>query len=388
MAATEDPPREEGAGALQALMKAALALPILVAPAKAAAEDNEMGFTLLGYKEHGLMKVTEPLVWARGTFDQVWSVEASAAVDIVTGASPRLVSNAGGGPPVQTVSGASINDRRNTGDLKVTRRIGDFSIAASGTLSKEEDYESKAFGFEGSADFNERNTTLVAGYGKSNDRVKSTDDPTLDAPRYTTEYMAGVTQLLTPTSFVQSTLRWSRGEGYYDDPYKFTITFYPSGPPALAGDTRPDHRDTLSWLTRYRRHFPEVNGSLQADYRFYRDDWGVRAHTLELAWQQSWGDQWSLRPALRYYTQSAADFYFPLIPQPQPAILSSDQRLGAFGGLSPSLRLAHRFDNGFVIEGTLGHVRNSRELHWGGGGSDAFETLKAVYGILGIHRPF
>jgi hypothetical protein len=368
-------------------MKAALALPILVVPAKAAAEGNEMGFTLLGYKERGLMKVTEPLVWARGTFADVWQVEASAAVDIVTGASPRLVSNTSG-IPVQTISGASVNDRRNTGDLKVTRRIGDFTLAASGTLSKEEDYESKALGFEGTADFNERNTTLVAGYGKSNDRVKSTDDPTLDAPRYTTEYLAGVTQLLSPTSLVQSTLRWSKGDGYYNDPYKFTISFYPTGPAALAADTRPEHRDTLNWLTRYRRHFPDAHGSLQADYRFYRDDWGIRAHTIEVAWQQAWGEQWSIRPALRYYTQSAADFYASVIPRPQPEVLSSDQRLGAFGGLSPSLRLARRFDNGFVIEGTLGYVHNARELHWGGGGAEAFETLHAVYGIVGIHRPF
>ena len=131
------------------------------------------------------MKITEPLAWARGTFADVWHVEASAAVDIVTGASPRVVSNAGGGPPVQTISGASINDHRKTGDLKVTRRFGDYTLSTAGTLSKENDYESKAFGFEAAADFNERNTTLVAGYGKSNDRVKSTDDPTLNEPRYT-----------------------------------------------------------------------------------------------------------------------------------------------------------------------------------------------------------
>jgi len=368
-------------------MKAALALPILVAPARAAAEDNEVGFTLLGYKERGLMKVSEPLVWARGRIAEVWEVEGSAAVDIVTGASPRLVSNAGG-VPVQTVSGASINDRRKTGDVKVTRRLGDFSLAASGTLSKEEDYDSKAFGFEGTADFNERNTTLIAGYGKSNDRVKSTDDPTLDAPRYTTEYLAGVTQLLTPASLVQSTVRWSKGDGYYDDPYKFTITFYPQGQAALAADTRPDHRDTLSWLTRYRRHFPDAHGTLQADYRFYRDDWGIRAHTLEVAWQQDWGEAWSVRPSLRYYTQSAADFYSPVIPQPQPGILSSDQRLGAFGGLSPALRVTRRFDNGLVIEGTLGYVQNARNLHWGGNGSEAFDTLRAAYGIVGIHKAF
>src|SRR5471032_1549796 len=100
-------------------MQAALALPILVVPAKAGAADvGEIGITLLGYKERGLMKVTEPVVWGHAQFLDVWEVQASAAVDIITGASPQLVSNVTG-RPVQTISGASINDRRNTGDVKV-----------------------------------------------------------------------------------------------------------------------------------------------------------------------------------------------------------------------------------------------------------------------------
>jgi len=46
-------------GAIDALLKAALALPILTLPARAGAiETGEVGFTLLGYKERGLMKVT------------------------------------------------------------------------------------------------------------------------------------------------------------------------------------------------------------------------------------------------------------------------------------------------------------------------------------------
>ena len=374
--------------ALSALVHAALALPILMVPAKAgAAEVGEIGFTLLGYKERGLMKITEPVLWGQAQFLEVWEVKASAAIDIITGASPQLVSNQTG-RPVQTLTGASIADRRNTGDLKVTRRFGDFSLSASRALSKEDDYRSKAFGVEARGDFNQRNTTLIAGYGKSNDRIGSADNPTLDKQRITEEYLAGVTQVLSPTALVQSTLAWSRGEGWYNDPYKLTFTFFPGRLPILAADRRPDHRNTLAWLTRYRAHAPSLNGTLQADYRYYRDDWGIRAHTLEVAWQQSIDARWALRPALRYYTQDAADFYSPTVPLPQPAILSSDQRLGAWGGLSPSLRAILRLDNGLKIEATLGYVYNARNLHFGGSGSPAFETLRAAYGIFGVSRTF
>ncbi|MEP7069521.1 MAG: porin [Usitatibacter sp.] len=369
-------------------MKAALALPILVLPAKAAAaEVGEVGITVLGYKERGLMKVTEPVLWARAQFLESWEVQASAAVDIITGASAQLVSNASG-RPVQSISGASINDRRNTGDVKVTRRFGDFSLSASRALSKEEDYRSKSFGLEARLDLNQRNTTLVAGYGASNDRVLSSDDARLNERRDTREYLFGVTQILSPTALVQSTFSASRGHGWYNDPYKLTFTFFSEGTPILVADRRPDHRDSYAWLTRYRWHFPEAGGTLQADYRYYRDDWGIRAHTLELAWQHALSERWSVRPALRYYTQDAADFYSPTVPRPRPAILSSDQRLGAWGGVSPSLRVAAKLDDGVTVEGTLGYVHNARNLHLGGASSPAFETLRAVYGILGVSHTF
>lgn len=369
-------------------MQAALALPIFTAPARAGPiESGEAGLTLLGYRERGLMKITEPIAWGQAQLAGGWEVRASAAVDIVTGASPELVSNVRG-RPVQTITGASVSDRRTTWDVKVGKRIGELTLAVSRAVSNEEDYRSRAYGFEGKLDLNERTTTLTAGYGRSADRVRSADDPTLDAPRDTREYLVGVTQVLSPVALVQSTVQWSRGRGWFNDPYKHTLTFYPDGDvPAFAPDTRPGHRDSLAWLTRYRRHFPGARGTLQADYRFYRDDWGIRAHTLEAAWSQSLGERWTLRPALRLYSQSPADFYAPLVPRPAPAVFSSDQRLAGFGGISPSLRATLALDGGWRLEGTLGYVYNASSLRWGRG-SEAFEALRAVYGIAGISRAF
>jgi hypothetical protein len=376
-------------GGLGALMQAALALPILAVCAKAgAAQVGEIGISTLGYKERGLMRVIEPVLWGRVQIADVWEVQGSAAVDIITGASPELVTNVSG-RPVQSITGASVVDHRATGDIKVTRRFGDFALSASHAQSNEEDYHSKAYGLEGRIDLDQKRTTLTAGFGRSDDRVGSSIDPTLDAPRRTNDYLLGVTQVLSPLAVVQSSLAVSRGSGWYNDPYKLTLTFYPDASiPVLAPDRRPDHRDTVSWLTRLRRHFPQANGTLQADYRYFRDDWGIRAHTLELAWQQDLSERWAVRPALRYYTQGAADFYSPVVPRPQPEILSSDQRLGAFGGLSPSLRVTARLQGGLVVEATAGYVVDARSLRLGGGGSEAFETLRAAYGLVSVSRTF
>jgi hypothetical protein len=373
---------------LGSLLQAALALPILTVPSRAGAlESGEIGVNLLYYKERDLMRVTEPVAWTRLSLGDGWEVRASAAVDIVTGASPELITNISG-KPVQVVTGASVDDRRNIYDFKVSKRTGEWTFGVSGARSKEEDYLSRAVGLEAKLDLDERNTTITAGYGRVADRVRSSDDPTLDEPRDTDEYLVGLTQVLSPVSVVQTTLQWNRGDGSYNDPYKHTLTFYPVGAPAFATDVRPDHRNSLAWLTRYRHHVAGARGTLQADYRFYKDDWGIRSHALEVAWNQDLRDGWSIRPALRYYTQSQADFYSPVIPRPQPEILSSDQRLAAFGGISPSLRASLQLASGWRVEGTMGYVENASRFRLGGSGSEFFETLRAYYGILGVSRSF
>ncbi len=369
-------------------MRAAFALPVIAIPARAgAAEVGEIGFSVLGYKERGLIKITEPILWGRVQFADGWEVRASTLVDIVTGASAELLSNLSG-QPVQTITGASVSDRRTASDVKVTKRWGEATFSASRAVSDEEDYRSRAAGLEATLDFDSRLTTLVAGYGKSNDRIGSADDPELDERRDVREYLIGITRVLSPLAVVQSTLQSSRGTGWFNDPYKRTLTFPQGGGlPILASDTRPSERNSVAWLTRYRQHLPGYRATLQGEYRYFRDDWGIRSHTFEVGWQQDLGERWALRPALRYYTQTAADFYSPVVPQPRPELLSSDQRLGAFGALSPSLRAAWRHESGVMLEATVGYNYNAADLR-PGGGSTAFETLRAYYVIGTIVKYF
>ncbi|APV51580.1 hypothetical protein BWI17_18915 [Betaproteobacteria bacterium GR16-43] len=383
MAATDEPQK---GGALAALLQAALALPVLALPVRAAAADvGEIGFAVLGYKERGLMKISEPLAWARVEIGDNWTLSGSALVDIITGASPELVSNESGSP-MRTVTGASISDRRTAGDVKLTRRFGGLSLSASRAVSNEEDYRSRAFGLEAALELEGKLTTFNAGYGKSNDRVRSADDPLLDERRDTKEYLLGATQVLSPTDVVQSTLQWSRGKGYYNDPYKGTLTFYPGADlPVLLPDTRPSSRNSLAWLTRLRHHVPG-HGTLQASYRYFHDDWGISAHTFEVAWEAALSESWSLRPALRYYTQSSADFYGRVVPQPPPEALSSDQRLAAFGGLSPSLRATWRWES-LTFEATAGYYYNAANLR-PGGGEAGFVPLRAYYGLASVVKTF
>lgn len=50
---------------------------------------------------------------------------------------------------------------------------------------------------------------------------------------------------------------------------------------------------------------------LRGFYRYYRDDWGLNAHTVNLETPVKINSYFSIIPFYRYYTQSAADFFAP-----------------------------------------------------------------------------
>lgn len=50
---------------------------------------------------------------------------------------------------------------------------------------------------------------------------------------------------------------------------------------------------------------------LRGYYRFYNDNWGIISHTANLEIPIKLSDSFTLYPAYRYYTQTAADYFFP-----------------------------------------------------------------------------
>lgn len=375
---------------LNALLHAALALPIVPLAARAGAlEGAAAGVRWQDYREDGgRMHISEPLLWLNAPLGDDYEIFASRVIDSISGASPRLVTNQSG-VPVQTLSGASIIDRRRAADVKLSRRFEQLSISVARAVSFEKDYISRAGSIEAKLELNEKSTTLVFVKGMSSDRVGSVDNPALWERRDTREYLAGITQLLSPVSLLQSNVSVSHGAGFYSDPYKFTLSFPPGGQaPILFADRRPAERNQAAWLTRYRHYFRGVSAALQADYRYFNDSWGIRAHTVEAAWNQALSDHWKIVPSLRYYSQSRADFYRPVVSSPPPETSSSDQRLAAFGGFAPGIKAIYAFGNGTIIDASYTHYRQRAGWKWGGGGSAEFVPLNARYFIVGVTHQF
>ena len=118
-------------------------------------------------------------------------------------------------------------------------------------------------------------------------------------------------------------------------------------------DKRPRERDQTTALARWNHHIEPLGVTIRSSYRFYRDTFGIRAHTATVEGVHPLGERFTLTPSLRYYTQGKADFYYdpvydPVIGEPyppgRPRLSSSDHRLSAFGAITVGRkrRVAHR----------------------------------------------
>ena len=350
-----------GARALQALASSALALPGVAG--NAAAEGSERyvsDYTYSFYSEDDIdaSKVSPGSETQRyeihnhqfrvaGPISTRFDMGLDVGYETMSGATPWYVIPGAGGEPVQVMTGATIEEARidvsanGTFHLDVGRTTGALGI------SSENDYLAFNGSLSGERYFNEKNTTLSGGGGFSIDTLEPVDadtDPFRPDKEHRQSFtlFTGLSQILARSSVINGTFNYQLNTGYLSDPYKRVLV---AGAPV--GDSRPDSRHQFTFLTRLRQHAEFLNAAFHADYRFYVDTWKLTSHTVDVAWYQNL--PWGLRliPSLRYYTQSAAEFYAPWFEfAPNSGHASSDYRLSPFGALAYRIRAESNFPIG------------------------------------------
>jgi len=362
-----------------ALLAAALALPGIL-PATALAQlAPDPGLIALKYLDYrdwqpggDRIRVRSPSFYARKPLSDSLQAEGSIVYDSISGASP-LYHN--------TLSGASrlgVTDYRTADNAKLTKYFDPVAVGVGAAVSSERDYLSRALSLDVRVSSDDRNRTLAFGIGGASDRINSTNGVAEGKERHTLDLLAGITQALSPEAIVESTVTYSPGHGYYSDPYK-------------AIDVRPDHRRIFAWLTRYNQHLPWLDATVNLSYRYLHDSFGSSSHTAEFAWNQPLADGWSVVPSIRYYTQSAADFYFdPPFPQGfvfgQP--YSADTRLSAFGALTSGVSIVKRLPDGWTFDVKLDFYRQRSDWRLGGDGSPGLEPFSARWIQTGVSKTF
>lgn len=368
-----------------AIIAAALALPGVFAHADNAPEHGEIAVKYLHYQDSqpGLdrIRVEAPSVYVLAPLSSKWSIEGSLVSDSVSGATPRYHS---------AISGATLHmrDERHAGDVKVTRYEERSSYSVGLSKSTEHDYDSTGVSFDASVSSDDNNRTWNAGLSYASDKVSSSIDPTLHEMKRTIESVVGVTQAMSANDLVQVNLGLNVGHGDFSDPYK-------------TPDVRPDRRDQYIVLARWNHHVDALGATLRSSYRYYRDTFGIRAHTIGAEWVQPFGGRFTLTPSLRYYSQSAADFYYDPVYDPTvgapyppgyftnpPTYASPDQRLSAFGAVTVGMKLAVQLGEDWSTDVKAERYEQRSRWRFGGSGSPGIDPFNATFVQVGVNKRF
>jgi hypothetical protein len=348
---------------------------------------------LLYYGEDGdRVRDLSASVMTRRDFEDDRYLSLDLTVDSLTGASPSGAI-ASGGPQTftrpsgdavyQTPAGEiplddSFLDTRFALDAGWTQPFARlYTFAAGVGFSTEYDYTHLGANLGVTRDFNRRNTTLAAAVAWAQEDI----DPVGGAPlplapmldvgddsskagtdsKDVLDVLLGLTQVLGPSTVLRVNYSFSDSSGYLTDPYKILSVVDPvtgeplartpapgeSGPSGVyLYESRPDSRAKQSLYAEVKHDF--AGRVLGASYRYATDDWGIDSHTLDARLRLPLGESDYLEPHLRYYTQTAADFYrFSLIDgEPLPEFATADPRLAELDGVTVGLKYGHRTASG------------------------------------------
>ena len=352
-------------------------------------------------------------VLARHTYIDDKFLSLGLTLDSLTGASPngalpqsvaQTFTQPSGGKTYTTPAGDfPYDDTFKDSRVAITAnwqqplgRMSLFNVGAS--ASKEFDY--LHFGLNGkfSHDFNQRNTTVSAGLAIAHDEldpvggtptgltamVDASDDDGEDGeggrrkgPAETKDIIDvvfGVTQVVSRNFLVQVNYSYSDSSGYLSDPYKVVTAVDGTTGDAvpivqIPGVNRPSHLyfyehrpDSRAKHSLYAQGKYYMDGKvLDLSYRYMTDDWQIDSHTIDARLRWPVGANSYLEPHLRFYSQTAAEFYTLSLTNgdPLPEYASTDYRLGDFDAMTAGLKYGWKTGGGNDLNVRLELYRQS-----------------------------
>lgn len=309
---------------------ATAALVAICAPALAHA-DGVLAARGVYYKERAT-RVMQPMLDAMLDAGTHGIVTAHFLVDAITSASAS--SGADNAKP--------FTENRIEGGVGYTHDLGRVRVGGDAKYSTESDYTSFYAGARAELDLAQKNTTLGLGGGISKDNVSaaSAQGPSVpmleckpgqsatDCDLNAYAVFASASQILSRDLVVGLTYDGAALRGYQSNPYRTAIAN-----DGIAAERHPTSRNRNAIAASFRYYVDATNTTVIGAYRYYRDNWGIRAHTPELRLVQQVGHDIDASFGYRYHWQSKAFFYEERYATTDPAMqayLSDDVKLSKF----------------------------------------------------------
>ena len=291
-----------------------LAAVLVVAAASTSVADDAFTAKTQVYADSDHTTVISPTVaisrdaWRGGT------LAAAYVADVVSSASIDVVSNAT----------KHMNDFRSEVSGGVAQKWRATTFSGSYIYSTEHDYSSNNVSLGVAQDFFQRNTSLALGWSLSENQVRRTGDQEFLRHLLVTGLSLTWTQTLSPKLIGQLSYTFTYNDGFQSSPYRYVPVTVDDGLTVQfkVPETMPGQRYRHAAVLALNRHL-FTDSALQGDYRFYADNWGMKAHTVQLRYLVSWKDV-TLRIRERIYYQSKVSFYEPHYATPQ-AYMTTDR---------------------------------------------------------------
>lgn len=354
---------------LSTWLPSAVALMTLSLAAQAAVLPEDRADALYHRYDGGGVTIHGPSVLVRKKMAEKYSISANYYMDLVTSASIDV-----------EASGASeYKEERDQYSVGFDYLRGKTTYSLNYTNSSENDYDAQTFSFGISQDLFGDLTTITMGFSKGADVVRRTIadasgvgrmiDPTFEEDIDRWSYRVGVAQILTKSLVATLGMEVITDEGYLNNPYRSYRYVNPSDDRLFALDTELYPRTrTSNAVALNARYFLPYRAALHGGYRFFTDDWDIRADTFELGYTHPLGRSWILEAKYRYYTQDRADFYSDLFERRnEQNFMARDKELSTFTSQTFRLGASYEFAPSgwrFVKKGSLGFFYDRIEFDY------------------------
>ncbi|MEZ5276270.1 MAG: DUF3570 domain-containing protein [Opitutaceae bacterium] len=297
------------------------------------------------------------------TIGDAFRLKVEGLIDSISGASPTGQPAPEGSDQVPL---SELEDERKAIIIDASNQFGPQNVTLQYAYSTESDYDSNGVSVSLARDLNQKNTTLQFGYAYTDDSIRALYLEDWQKKK-THDFFAGVTQLIDKNTVFTFNLSYGDISGFINDPYKLVeknIELLPGlSLPLTFPENRPTHRTKFISYFGLTRHLENLNASIDGSYRYFRDNHGIGSHTFQVEWFQKFGGSFILRPILRWYRQSAADFYYVTLdgtdidPQEIPSGLaphySADYRISEFDAWTYGLKAVFEVNDWLRLDGAV-----------------------------------
>jgi hypothetical protein len=267
------------------------------------------------------------------------------------------------------ISSASIDVKLSASPYHETRKQenvgfdflnGNTTYSAGYIHSREPDYIADTTYYSISQSMFGDLTTLTMGYRRGWDQIfrdicaeqhsPATEcpliinDPTFHQRADHRGYSLSLSQILTRNFIANLNYELLTDEGYLANPYRQIRYLSPGGVGfTLAPQVYPDTRTSNAASLQLKYYLP-WRASLTAQYRFFRDTWGIVANTEEVDYSFTAWKHWIFDTSLRYYEQTHASFYSDLFPYANyQNYMARDRELAAFRSYTVGAGASYEF---------------------------------------------